>query len=245
MVLVDSRVFATALIAVLGVSAAEAQFHPQYWEMVADAERQQVEQARALERERHEAKLAERNARAHARMLEKGGFSFGLDGSVDWQAAHPNVFDSGTGLSAHYSYNLSPSGYTLWNAPPVDFPIWLDVAPDDEPIESLFSEYISEQIVQGKCVICHREGGASGVGISRLQFHTAMAEDQVNLNRQVFADFVAVLEADEDTEDPVQYILNKVSGGVTHAGGALVTSGTADFANLERFLRLLDEESGL
>ena len=246
MVLFDSRAFATALIAVLGVSAAQAQFRPDYWEMVAEAERRWVEQARALEGESYEALLTERSARAHARMVEEGGYSAGLDGSVDWEAAHPNVYGAGTGHSTNYgyNYNLSPSGYTLWNAPSVDFPIWLDVAPDDEPIESLFSEYISEQIVQGKCVICHKEGGASGVGISRLQFHPAMAEDRVNLNRQVFTDLIAVLEAEEDIEDPVQYVLNKVSGGVTHIGGALVTSGTADFANLERFLRLLAEESG-
>ena len=220
---------------VLGASFSQAQFRPDFWEMRADAERLRAEHTRALEREQYEAMLAARSASAHARMLEKGGFSAGLTGSVDWQAAHPNVFGSGQSLYTNYTYVTPPRRSTPWSWPLTDFPIWQDVAPEDEPIESLFSQYISGQIVQARCVTCHVEGGASGVGVSRLQFSPSTVEDHVNLNRAVFEEFVATVE------EPVDLILNKVQG-VAHGGGIQLTAGTADFANLERFLRHLAEE---
>ena len=232
------RILGAGLGLVLGASAALAQFQPDYWEMRAEAERESAEQARALEREQYEAMLAQRSARAHARMAEKGAFS-GVTSTVDWQAAHPNVFGSGTGLYTNYNYSITQPRYTFWSGPPTfppDWLIWQDVAPDDEPLESLFSEYISQQIVQTKCVICHVEGGVSGVGISRLQFSRSTVEDHVELNRAVFENFVATVE------EPVDLILNKVQG-VAHGGGMQLAAGTADYANLERFLRQLADES--
>ena len=225
------------LITALGVPSVQAQFRPDYWEMVAESERERAEQARVLEREQLEARLAERSARAHARMLEEGGFSAGLTGAVDWHAAHPNVFGSGSGGYNNYTYVAPPQQrYTFWSSLGLDFPIWQDVAPEGEPIESLYSDYISEQIVQARCVTCHVKGGASGVGVSRLQFSPSTVVDHINLNRGVFDTFVSTVE------DPVDLILNKVQG-VAHGGGIQLTAGTADYANLERFLRQLADES--
>ena len=232
----SKRILGAGLGLVLGASTAQAQFRPDYWEMQAEAERQRAEQARALEREQYEAMLAQHSARAHARMEEEGAFSAGLNKTVDWQAAHPNVFGSGQSLYTNYTYVTPPQRYTPWSRLGSDFPIWQDVAPDDEPTESLFSEYISQQIVQAKCVTCHVEGGVSGEGISRLQFSPSTVEDHVNLNRAVFENFVATVD------EPVDLILNKVQG-VAHGGGIQLTAGTADFANLERFLRQLADES--
>ena len=229
--------FATVLVGILVASVSQAQFRPDYWEMQAEAERQLAKQARALERKQYETMLAERSARAHARMEEEGAFS-GVTSTVDWQAAHPNVFGSGTGLYTNYNYGITQPR-TFWSGPPTfppDWLIWQDVAPDDEPIESLFSEYISQPIVQTKCVLCHVEGGVSGVGISRLQFSRSTVEDHVELNRAVFENFVATVE------EPVDLILNKVQG-VAHGGGMQLAAGTADYANLERFLRQLADES--
>ena len=232
------------LIALLGASVALAQLRPAYWEMRAEAERAQAEQARVLELERYEAMLAERSARAHARMQEDGGFSAGLTGTVDWQAAHPNVFGSGLGYYNNYTYVAPPQRYTSWSSIGLEFPIWQDVAPEGEPIESLYSEYISGPIVQAMCITCHYEGGVADEPNSRLQFSRSTVEGYVELNRAVFEILVAVLEEDEEVEDPVAYILNKVSGGITHQGGTPVTTGTANYANLERFLRQVAEESG-
>ena len=235
------------LIAALGVPSVQAQFRPDYWEMQAEAERARVEQARVLEREQLEARLAERSARAHARMLEEGGFSAGLTGAVDWQAAHPNVFGSGSGSYSNYTYVAPPQRYTLWSSslPGLDFPIWQNVAPEGEPIQSLYSEYISEPIVQTYCINCHRDGAfPAAAPNSRLQFSPKTVEDYVELNRAVLENLVAVLEEDEEVEDPVAYILNKVSGGIIHQGGTPVPTGEANYMNLERFLRQVAEESG-
>ena len=56
-----------ALLTTLSASLAEAQFRPDYGEMVTEGDRTRAEQARALERERHEAMLAERKAQADGR----------------------------------------------------------------------------------------------------------------------------------------------------------------------------------
>ena len=156
----------------------------------------------------------------------------GSTGAVDWQAAHPDMFGAGLGLNAYLTYNADPQRYTPRSWPGLDLPAWHGVAPLDESIETLFSEYISQQIVQSKCVTCHVEGGQSGIGISRLQFVPSTTENHVNLNLTVFENFVNV------AEDPVDLMLNKVQG-VGHGGGIQVTAGSVDFANLERFLRQL------
>ena len=110
---------------------------------------------------------------------------------------------------------------------------------DGQTVEDVFDTEVSP-IVQDQCVICHVAGGVSGEGISRLQFSPSTVEDHVALNLAVFEEFIAVLEEDEQIEDPAAYILNKVQG-VGHGGGQQVTAGTDDYASLERFLGLLGD----
>ena len=62
----------------------------------------------------------------------------------------------------------------------------------------------------------------------------------VALNLAVFEALIAILGEDEQVEDPVAYILNKVQG-VNHGGGRQATAGTDDYASLERFLGLLGD----
>ena len=226
-----SRIVTVIVAAVVGGTVSHAQFRPEYWELQAETERQRTEQARVLERAQYEAMLTERSARAHARMENEGAVS-GVNGDVGWQAAHPDVFGAGLGFNSNFAYHSDPLRNSPRSWPAMDLPVWQDIAPLDESIETLFSAYISQQIVQSKCVTCHVEGGASGVGISRLQFVRSTTENHVNLNRAVFEDFV------DTAEDPVDLILNKIQG-VGHGGGIQVTAGSVDFANLERFLRQL------
>lgn len=221
------------LVALLGVSVASAQFDPEYWATQAEIERARAQQARALERERYEAILAQRSASAHARMAEEGAFSDSI-GSVDWRAAHPNVFSSRTGQYSNYTFVTPPQRNTPWPRPLLDFPIWQDVAPEGEPLDSLYSEYISGPIVQTKCIVCHVEGGLSGH--TPLVFSRSTAENYVSLNQAVFETYVATIE------NGVDRILEKVRG-VGHQGGDPVPSGTDNYANLERFLRQLDGDT--
>ena len=120
-------------------------------------------------------------------------------------------------------------------APPV-------AATDDDPPatetpEDVFETLVSS-IVQSKCVLCHVEGGVSGN--TRLVFVPNTNEDHEALNLDVFEALVAALEEDEQVENPVTYVLNKVQG-VAHGGGVQAAAGTADYGSLERFLGILGE----
>lgn len=111
--------------------------------------------------------------------------------------------------------------------------------PAAETLEDVFRTEVSP-IVQAKCILCHMAGRAADEPLSRLQFSASTVEGHVALNLAVFQALIAVLEDDEQVEDPVAYILNKVQG-VDHGGGAQATAGTDDYASLERFLGLLGE----
>ena len=112
--------------------------------------------------------------------------------------------------------------------------------PGAETPEEVFGEEISP-VVQAKCVACHRAGGfPADAPNSRLQFSPSTVEDHEALNLAAFEAFITVLEEDEQVEDPVTYVLNKVQG-VNHGGAVQAAAGTDDYASLERFLGLLDE----
>lgn len=108
---------------------------------------------------------------------------------------------------------------------------WRGVAPPTGSASGLFGEYISSQIVQSKCINCHVEGGVSGH--TRLVLVPSTETDHENRNLDTFREFV------ETVEDGADRILNKIQG-VAHGGGVQVLAGSADFANMERFVRLLE-----
>ena len=111
--------------------------------------------------------------------------------------------------------------------------------PAEETPEHVFESEVSP-IVQAQCILCHMQGRAADEPLSRLQFSPDTVEGHVALNLAVFEALLEVLEGDQDIEDPVAYILNKVQG-VSHGGGPQLTAGTENFASLERFLGLLGE----
>ena len=108
-------------------------------------------------------------------------------------------------------------------------------AQDDETAEEVFRDHISGPVVQTKCVNCHVENGPSGH--TRLVFvRSADTADHEALNLRTLQNLLDDL-ADEGGG---AYILNKIQG-VAHGGGAQVPVGSADFANMQRFLGLLGE----
>ena len=112
--------------------------------------------------------------------------------------------------------------------------------PDAETVEDVFGTEVSP-IVQAKCILCHRAGGfPADTPNSRLQFSPSTAEGHAALNLAVFEALIAVLGEDDQVEDPVAYILNKVQG-VAHGGAVQAAAGTEDYASLERFLGMLGE----
>ena len=98
---------------------------------------------------------------------------------------------------------------------------------------ALFGQHISEPVVQSRCIACHVEGGVSGN--TRLVFVPSTTPDHEALNLETFETFLS------EVESGASYILNKVQG-VSHGGGAQVPAGSADFAQMERFLGKLDAD---
>ena len=100
-----------------------------------------------------------------------------------------------------------------------------------ETAEDVFRQSISEPVVQSKCVNCHVFGGISGH--TRIVFAPASTTDHVSRNYQVFEDFVV------SVPNAAALILDKIKG-VAHGGGVQVPAGSALYADVQRFLNLLD-----
>ena len=98
---------------------------------------------------------------------------------------------------------------------------------------ALFGQHISEPVVQSRCIACHVEGGVSGN--TRLVFVPSTTPDHDVLNLEAFERFLS------EVESGASLILNKIQG-VSHGGGAQVPAGSADFAQMERFLGRLDAD---
>ena len=109
-------------------------------------------------------------------------------------------------------------------------------AQDGETAEEVFHDHISGPIIQSKCINCHVEGGLSGN--TRLVFvRSTDTSDHEARNLRTLQNLLDDLQ----DEGGGSYILNKIQG-VAHGGGPQVPAGTLEFANMERFLGLLDRQ---
>lgn len=109
----------------------------------------------------------------------------------------------------------------------------------DDAYYTFYQEHVSAQIVQGKCVNCHVQGGLSGN--THLVFVRAAdhPDDYIDRNLFVLSDFLA--HKYEEGEDAIEFVLTKVTGGNSHGGGMQIESGSTDYMNLETFLNLFVE----
>ena len=98
----------------------------------------------------------------------------------------------------------------------------------------LFGTLISEPVVQSNCVSCHVSDGEAGD--SRLVFARSNEMSHEAINFEQFENYLRTVENGSDT------ILDKVVG-IGHGGGEQLAAGSGHYADLERFLRLLDEET--
>ena len=109
-------------------------------------------------------------------------------------------------------------------------------AQSGDTAEEVFRDYISEQVIQEKCVKCHVAGGLSGN--TRLVFvQSSDTPDHEARNLRALQDLLDKLK----NEGGGAYILNKIQG-VLHGGGTQVPAGTPEFDNMARFLGLLGAE---
>ena len=100
--------------------------------------------------------------------------------------------------------------------------------------ESVFRDLISTAIVQSKCVNCHvSEGDAKDTG---LIFVKDTDEEHEAKNLQAFKDFWA------GKADSVNVVLDKITNRVDHGGDEQVSPDSDEYADMARFLTLLDNE---
>ncbi len=101
----------------------------------------------------------------------------------------------------------------------------------DETAETVFRQRISGPVVQTKCVRCHVSDGVSGH--TRLVFVPSSRSDHLSLNYGAFEDLLAV------ATDGDALVLDKIKGARGHGGGIQVAAGSAQYADMRRFLDLL------
>ena len=102
-----------------------------------------------------------------------------------------------------------------------------------EKAAELFEKSIAQNIVQSKCISCHRRGGYAG-GTSLIFEGASGTSQSANI-----AAFEGLLNR---RADGLNYILRKVSGN-GHGGGRQLAPGSANYNNLEEFLKLLSSSS--
>ena len=102
-----------------------------------------------------------------------------------------------------------------------------------ENATELFEKSIAQNIVQSKCISCHRRGGYAG-GTSLIFEGASGTSQSANI-----AAFEGLLNR---RSDGLNYILRKVSGN-GHGGGRQLALGSANYNNLEKFLKLLSSSS--
>ena len=222
------RALGRSLAAMLGIAVCQAQFG------VVDPERDQAEEERLWAEHDHawllESMLAAKSESAHAR-LESGA------SSIQSQAFCPAYLGLSPEPGAFRKRIASPLVARF--APPPDRSPWRGVAAAGESPSGIFDSYISDSVVQSKCINCHVAGGASGH--TRLVLTPSGVDGHEATNVAVFQNFLDTVEGGADL------ILNKIQGAEGHGGGVQLVAGSTDFANMERFLRGLggDVSGGL
>ena len=222
------RALGRPLVAILGITVCQAQFG------VVDPEREQAEEER-LWAEHEDAWLLEsiqaaKRESAHMRLEDAAS-------SIQSQALCPAFL--GLSPEPRTSRKRISSPFVARFAPPPVRTPWRGVAADGDSASGIFDDYISDSVVQSKCINCHVEGGPSGH--TRLVLTPSGVDGHEATNLAVFQNFLDSVEGGADL------ILNKIQGAEAHGGGVQVVSGSIDFANMERFLRALggDVSGGL
>ena len=209
------------LVASLSAPVGLAQFRPGDYRAESDQDRSEIEYQRSRQQQ---AAYELRRALAHARLGAAAS-------TIEPQTLCPATVSPGDGNPTFGKRALQP--LTPRSALRPTTARWSDVAPASQSAAGIFSEYISEQVVQSRCINCHVVGGVSGH--TRLVLSANTVDGHEALNLAVFENLTATVEGATDL------ILNKIQG-VAHGGGIQVPAGSADFANMERFLRLLSGE---
>ena len=145
--------------------------------------------------------------------------------------------DGGRGHNFRIERHVEPGIYYVHvtASVPGSFTLLADAYPSEDPqavARQVFNATVYPTIVQAKCIKCHVSGGEAGV--TRLVFVTSANSGHRATNFESMRAFVA------GGDDRAMLVLDKVRGLADHGGGEQVGDGSPEYADLERFLTLLD-----
>ena len=99
--------------------------------------------------------------------------------------------------------------------------------------QQFFTDQVSNQVVQAKCIVCHQDGGVAAAAGARLVFLGSNRANYLSVNHQQF------VVLGEKVNDLTAYVTEKAQGQRGHGGGRQLSPGTA-LNNLTEYLRLID-----
>ncbi len=102
--------------------------------------------------------------------------------------------------------------------------------PSDPQSLTLFTQNVSTQIIQNRCVVCHVSGGAASA--TRLVYVRTTNPDHVSVNYNVISDFM------QTASDASNLLISKPQGQLSHGGGTQLSAGT-DLTNWIEFVNQL------
>ena len=145
--------------------------------------------------------------------------------------------DGGHGHNFRIERHVEPGIYyvRVTAATAGSFTLLADVYPSEDPqavARQIFNTTIYPTIVQAKCIKCHVGGGEAGT--TRLVFVTSANSDHRATNFDRMRAFLA------GGDDRTMLVLDKVRGLADHGGGEQIAGGSPEYADLDRFLTLLD-----
>ncbi|MFT4888591.1 MAG: hypothetical protein ACI8V0_002826, partial [Pseudohongiellaceae bacterium] len=126
--------------------------------------------------------------------------------------------------------NNSPIQFQL-----AEFVVVVDGNSNELGTQQFFETNISSQVVDSRCVFCHVDDGISRN--TSLVFARS-SDTSTAANFDVLSVFA------NSRGDALDYILNKVSGSVSHGGGTQLAVGSTDYNNLQNLMAGLVNGSG-
>ena len=134
---------------------------------------------------------------------------------------------AGLTLSVFLAYDtIAAPGELFYSGAPIA--VSIGTAPPAEPASlTIYTQSISAQIVQLRCVVCHVSGGVAGG--TPLLYVRSPAADFLTTNYNTIVNYI------KNVPNGSNRILSKPQGQA-HSGGVQLQSGSTDFQNLSDFV---------
>ena len=143
--------------------------------------------------------------------------AFGPAGVADTTLSIFVAYDT-MAVANEFFYSGAPLNITIEPEEPAE--------PPAPTAQQLFESNISAQIIQARCILCHRSGGAAGA--TSLLYVSSSVSDHLNTNFNTLANYI--------NGGGGNTLVSKAQGMSGHGGGVQLQSGSQDLANLQEFV---------